>query len=68
MITKIKPYLSRFSRTLKTKCCGKIAKSIFEPSSGGIGKRLNIAKTMFINTIPAEMFIKASEIPKAGAK
>jgi hypothetical protein len=44
---------------------GSIEKKIFEPSSGGIGMRLKIAKVIFIATIYAEIPRKAGE--KSGA-
>jgi hypothetical protein len=47
-------YLSKPWRTLLI-FGGKIEKRIFEPSSGGIGRRLNTAKIIFIDTIYAQM-------------
>lgn len=38
---------------------GKIEKRIFDPSSGGIGTRLNVAKTKLMKTIVPMMEIKA---------
>lgn len=35
---------------------GRISAKIFEPSSGGMGKRLNIDKTRFISTIEPTIY------------
>ena len=48
--SRIKEYCSNF-KILEEKDSGKKEKSILEPSSGGIGTRLNIPKTIFIRTI-----------------
>ena len=62
-----KPFRSKNTR-MYCMLYGKIEKRIFEPSRGGIGTRLNVARTKFIKTIIDEMYVKASpkfaEIPK----
>ena len=47
---RIKEYDSNNWR-VRLYCCGNSEKRILEPSSGGIGIRLNIAKMIFIATI-----------------
>ena len=50
IIIKMKEYCSRKYIT-ENKDLGKKEKRIFEPSSGGIGTRLNIARAKFRRTI-----------------
>ena len=58
---KNKPYFSDKSKTLYFIFRGKNAKSILEPSRGGIGKRLNTAKAKFINTTKLKIVIRGDE-------
>ncbi len=61
--TKIKkPYLEAMSEKINFRPTGKSEKSIFDPSSGGIGIRLNTAKAMFIITTNTKLVIKVPEI------
>jgi len=46
---KIRLYLEKNCCNLRV-CLGKSPNKIFEPSSGGIGIKLKIAKTMFVKT------------------
>lgn len=64
---RIRPYLSKDARTRRTDSTGNKAKSIFEPSRGGIGTRLKIARTRFINTTVVERVTKVSGKPRADA-
>ncbi len=43
--------------------CGKIADKIRDPSSGGIGTRLNVARTRFVNTIISKATIAGPGSP-----
>lgn len=54
------PYLSKRS-LVPLKLFGKIEKSIFDPSSGGIGTRLNTAKTRFVIITRTEIYRKLEE-------
>lgn len=53
-------YLSNVARTCE-KCGGRREKKTFEPSRGGIGMRLKIARVMFMATIYAEMTRKGGD-------
>ena len=52
-------FLSRNERT-SSKLFGKTEKRILEPSSGGMGMRLNVARIRFIKTIITAIWTKAS--------
>lgn len=58
MISKriINPYFSEMLKNLYFAAGGKNAKKIFEPSSGGTGIKLKIAKLTFIRTTNAKIF------------
>lgn len=58
---KNKPYFSDKSKTLYFIFKGKNAKSILEPSRGGIGSKLKTAKARFINTTKLKMVIRGDE-------
>jgi len=55
---RIKPYFSK-NPLISRNFSGKKAMSILEPSSGGIGTRLNMANNILIKTILAVIPIKA---------
>ena len=60
MSSKIMPDDSS-ARRICHKLFGKIENKIFEPSSGGIGTRLNVANTRLINTIVLTIYCKESD-------
>jgi len=56
--TKISPYLSKKERMAILR--GKRENRILDPSKGGTGTRLNMAKSMFMKTAVAAICIKDS--------
>ncbi|MFH1455013.1 MAG: hypothetical protein ABIF22_01690 [bacterium] len=55
------PYFSDMSWNLCFVCTGKNAKSIFDPSSGGIGIKLKTARLTFIRTTKLNILIRGIE-------
>ena len=55
---RISPYLSEKAKNLYLACIGNNAEKIFDPSSGGNGIKLKIAKLILTRAIKANIFVR----------